>query len=327
MKKSIMVWMLSVTIGIVSAHAEGINVSFDGGDVPQNTGIKELIEPVTTNIQPQFAEVVSIKGATKIASPQHYERKTPMRETANEILQKATKGFEAAGYVIINSNISVEYVTEAGEKYPIWTAYVDYLSPSGEAHRRYEAKFNTNAESAASLPNIVKKFEAAGYVVIYAITGSYYSESAGLEYYVGLDYIPLVKFPQRFAEFENAQFGTQNMPQAKGTPQVNCWEDNCRMENGCGNIKSCNRNCQLLGGACGVAGRWITLYYTGGTQPTLAHGIGTFVGIGCDLACKEWACEDIADCKPVKKCDTHCVVTTSTNGDSVDMNTGQVIYQ
>ena len=134
------------------------------------------------------------------------------------------------------------------------------------------------------------------------------------------------KFPQTFAEFGNAQFSTQNMPQAKGTPQVNCWEDNCRMENVCGNIKSCNRNCQLLGGACGVAGRWITLYYTGGTQPTIAHGIGTFAGIGCNLTCKEWACDNITDCKPVKKCDTHCV-TTSVNGDFVNVNTGQVIYQ
>lgn len=134
------------------------------------------------------------------------------------------------------------------------------------------------------------------------------------------------KFPQRLAVFESAQFNTQKMPQAKGTPQVNCWEDNCRMENVCGNIKSCNRNCQLLGGACGVAGRWITLYYTGGTQPTLAHGIGTFAGIGCNLTCKEWACDDIPDCNPVKKCDTHCE-TTSGNGDLINVNTGQVIYQ
>lgn len=131
---------------------------------------------------------------------------------------------------------------------------------------------------------------------------------------------------QRFAEYDGAQFGRKVLSQPKSTPQVNCWEDNCRMENVCGNIKACNRNCQLLGGACGVAGRWITLYYTGGTQPTVAHSVGTFAGIGCGLACKDWVCEDISDCKTVKKCDTYCI-TTSTNGDFVNVNTGQVLYQ
>jgi len=132
--------------------------------------------------------------------------------------------------------------------------------------------------------------------------------------------------PTKDVSFAHYTKGSNKNPPVKGAPQVNCWEDNCRMENVCGKIKSCNRNCQLMGGACGVAGRWVALYYTGGTQPTLAHGIGTFAGIGCNLACKEWACDDIPDCQLVKKCDTHCE-TISTNGDSLNVNTGQVIYQ
>lgn len=134
------------------------------------------------------------------------------------------------------------------------------------------------------------------------------------------------KLYQGFAEYEGGQFGRKVFSQPKSIPQVNCWEDNCRMETACGKIKSCNRKCQLLGVACGVAGTSITLYYTGNTQPTLASLIGGFANVGCNAACEDWACSDIPDCKPVKKCDTHCV-TTSASGDLVNVNTGQVIYQ
>ena len=133
-------------------------------------------------------------------------------------------------------------------------------------------------------------------------------------------------FPRRFAEFESVRFGNEIKLLRNRGYETHCWEDNCRMEQVCGYKKSCSRGCQLLGVTCAAAGAATTQYYTGGFFPSASAAVGGAVGLGCKWGCEDWVCDDIEDCREVKKCDSHCeTVPVSGGADHVDPNTGQVL--
>lgn len=134
-------------------------------------------------------------------------------------------------------------------------------------------------------------------------------------------------FPQRFAQFGDGKFPERSgFIRSKGL-ETHCWEDNCRMVEVCGDKKSCERSCQLVGVTCAAAGTAITQYYTGGAFPSASTVVGGAAGLGCKWACDDWVCGNIQDCHEVQKCDSHCETISVTDGvDHVDQNTGQTQY-
>jgi len=133
-------------------------------------------------------------------------------------------------------------------------------------------------------------------------------------------------FPSRLEKVKKVNLEDLISMKNKGY-QLQCWQDNCRMEKVCDLKKSCSRICQLVGVGCLVAGTAITQYYTGGVYPTASVAVGAVAEKGCTWACEDWICEDIEDCQEVQKCDSHCEnVWVNDNADQIDSNTGQVIH-
>lgn len=135
---------------------------------------------------------------------------------------------------------------------------------------------------------------------------------------------PKYIFPHRFAGFDDERFGASlKLSENKGF-ETHCWEDNCRIEQACGDKKACSRGCELVGVSCAMVGTATTQYYTGGFSPSASAGVGVAAGLGCKWACEDWVCDNIQDCHDVKKCDSHCeTIPVSGGGDTYNSNTGQ----
>ncbi len=196
--------VLAVAISIANA-----SVDFDGGGTSQ-ISFKELMASITS-IQPTTAETGALSGIAKVSTPQSYSISFYSENEASKALPEIVRKFEAANCVILTSRVA-KFVDAGGDIH--WYAALSYLAPAALTTQDYSDEFYNYDEAARALPGIVRKFEAAGCVILKSEVGRGFDAASDIHWYASLSYLTTTELKaQRYSEsFFNEYEAVQALP-------------------------------------------------------------------------------------------------------------------